>query len=426
MGLANARKIAVNALCRVEQDKAYSNLVLNQILSGSGEISKKDKALASVIFYGVLDRKITLDYILNKLSKTPVKKMQCFTKQALRSGLYQILYMDKIPHSAAVNETVSLVKHSKEQRNSGFVNAVLRAALNQNIQLPKGSDIHALSVRYSVPAYIVTGFLKDYSAETTEKILASFLEPAPLYIKVNTLKVTVEELISLLGEQGISSEPFGIEGCLKISGGIDIKNNTFYKNGYFYAEDISSQKAALSLGAQKNQRVLDVCAAPGSKTFTVAIAMENSGEIVSCDLYDSRVRLIESSAKRLGLNIVKAMKNDACVYSENMGTFDRILCDVPCSGWGVIRRKPEIKYKQPEDYGQLEGIQYTILCASSKYLKKGGRLVYSTCTLRKDENENIVNRFLKENSDFVILEQETAMPFSGGADGFYHAVLEKR
>lgn len=422
--MANARKIAVKALLRVEQDGAYSNLILGQMLEES-DASKEDKALASALFYGVLDRKITLDFYIDKLSKLSCKKLQPLTRQVLRIGIYQLYYMDKIPHSAAVDEAVKLIKRSGESRNSGYVNAVLRSAVKERPNLPAGKDLYSLSIKYSCPSWILSDIIADYGVETAEEILKVFLLPAKLTLRVNSVKISCDELFEKLLEIGACPEKTDIENSLVIKGGIDFSRNDLYKSGFFHIQDLSSQKCALSLGVKPGDRVLDVCASPGGKTFTIAENMNNDGEVVSCDVYDNKVSLIESGAKRLGLTCIKPVINDATRYNRALGKFDAVLCDVPCSGFGVIRRKPEIKYKPNDDFGELGDIQYRILCVSSRYVKNGGRLVYSTCTLRKAENDRIIEKFLSDNNDFTCESMHTNMP-SVYSDGFFHAVLVRK
>ena len=339
--MANARKTAVKALLKIEQDSAYSNITLNSVFKES-EFSSADKALISALVYGVLDRKITLDYVLSRFMKTPVKKTAPFTLMVLRTALYQIMYMDKIPQSAAVNEAVKLIKTSKENRNSGFVNAVLRAVLRAEKLLPEGDSINELSIRFSCPELIVKSFFEDYGKENTKKLLESSLETPPLTVRVNTAKTDAESLKQSFLDDGIACESADIDNCLYFPKGFDVQNNESYKKGYFYVQDTASQKAVSVLSPQKNTRVLDMCAAPGGKSFTMANLMENKGELIACDLYEARVKLIADSAKRLGLDIIHPAVCDATEYNENLGLFDCILCDVPCSGLGVLRRKPEI------------------------------------------------------------------------------------
>lgn len=418
--MANARKTAVKVLVKIEKEGAYSNLAVAEGLK-TAELNPQDKALATALIYGVLDRKITLDFILSKFLKTPVLKTEPFTLAVLRTALYQIKYMDKIPESAAVNEAVKIMKSSKFSRNSGFVNGVLRSVLRTEILLPEGDTAEDLSVKYSCPLWIVESFLEDYGLEDTKALLEESLKPAGTVLRINTQKADAEMIKKELGDT-----PFTQNGnAIELVKGIDISKSPLYKKGLAYVQDYASQRAVETLSPKANDRVLDMCSAPGGKAFTMANLMENKGEIVACDLYPHRVELIEKSARRLGLGIINTKVLDATKFDENLGQFDCVLCDVPCSGLGVIRRKPEIKYTKADDFEELEKIQFSIVKNAVKYLKKGGKLLYSTCTLRKAENEKLVNSLKKEYNDLCLISEKTFMPHKDGADGFYCALFKK-
>lgn len=414
--MANARKTAVKVLVKIEKEGTYSNLGVAEALKNS-ELNPQDKSLATAIVYGVLDRKITLDYILSKFLKTPINKTEPFTLMVLRSALYQIKYMDKIPESAAVNEAVKIMKSSKFSRNAGFVNGVLRSVLRTDVEIPKSDNAEDLSVRYSCPLWIVESFLKDYGLADTKAFLEESLKPAPTVLRINTVKADIAE---------IEKEYEIKDNSIELNKGIDISNSELYKKGFVYAQDYASQKAVEVLSPEAGDRVLDVCAAPGGKSFTMANLMGNKGEIIACDLYPHRVELIERTAKRLGLDIIKTAVADATRYNPKLGEFDCVLCDVPCSGLGVIRRKPEIKYNALPCLEELKNIQLSILRNAVKYLKKGGKLLYSTCTLRREENEKLVISFQKEYNDLCKVYEHTFMPHKDGTDGFYCALFEKR
>ena len=416
MFMANARKTAVKVLVKIEKEGTYSNLGVAEALKNS-ELNLQDKSLATAIIYGVLDRKITLDYILSKFLKTPINKTEPFTLMVLRSALYQIKYMDKIPESAAVNEAVKIMKSSKFSRNAGFVNGVLRSVLRTDVEIPKGDSAEDLSVRYSCPLWIVESFLKDYGLADTKALLEESLKPAPTVLRINTVKADISE---------IEKEYEIKENSIELTKGIDISNSELYKKGLVYAQDYASQRAVEILSPKSGDRVLDVCSAPGGKAFTMANLMGNKGEILACDLYPHRVELIERTAKRLGLDIIKTAVADATRYNPKLGEFDCVLCDVPCSGLGVIRRKPEIKYNALPCLEELKNIQLSILRNAVKYLKKGGKLLYSTCTLRREENEKLVISFQKEYNDLCKVYEHTFMPHKDGTDGFYCALFEKR
>lgn len=416
MFMANARKTAVKVLVKIEKEGTYSNLGVAEALKNS-ELNLQDKSLATAIIYGVLDRKITLDYILSKFLKTPINKTEPFTLMVLRSALYQIKYMDKIPESAAVNEAVKIMKSSKFSRNAGFVNGVLRSVLRTDVEIPKGDSAEDLSVRYSCPLWIVESFLMDYGLADTKALLEESLKPAPTVLRINTVKADISE---------IEKEYEIKENSIELTKGIDISNSELYKKGLVYAQDYASQRAVEILSPKSGDRVLDLCSAPGGKAFTMANLMGNKGEILACDLYPHRVELIERTVKRLGLDIIKTAVADATRYNPKLGEFDCVLCDVPCSGLGVIRRKPEIKYNALPCLEELKNIQLSILKNAVKYLKKGGKLLYSTCTLRREENEKLVISFQKEYNDLCKVYEHTFMPHKDGTDGFYCALFEKR
>ncbi len=423
--MSNARKIAANALLRVERDKAYSNIVINEEIKNA-TLSRQDAALATRIFYGVLERKITLDYYIRALSTQSLSKVSPLALQVLRCGVFQILYMDKIPNSAAVNESVNIIKKSKESRASGYVNAVLRGIIRNVPKLPNTDSPHGLSVNFSCGEELVKFYIKDYGIEETEKFLSSALDSSKIYLRVNPLKNSTQELIDLLSAQGISAYKTEIEYSLCAEDVGAIESNSLYKEGRFHVQDISSQMCADFLDAQSGQSVIDLCAAPGGKTFTICENMNNIGKIISCDLHGQRVELIADGAKRLGLDIISPKVMDATLYNEDLSeSFDRVLCDVPCSGSGVIGRKPDIKYKDFSDLAELSNIQLKILENGFKYLKCSGKLVYSTCSILKQENEEVVSAFLKNNPNAKVLKMHTFLPQNDNTDGFFACVIQK-
>ena len=419
--MANARKVAVLTLGKIFVDGAYSNIAVNSYLK-EADLTPTDKSFATALIYGVLDRKITLDYVISSFLKTSIKKLSPFTLNVLRTALFQIMFMDKIPESAAVNEAVKLIKKSKESRNSGFVNAVLRNVLRADNLLPTGDTIKELSVIYSCPESIIESFINDYGKETAVILLNEALKPAPLTVRVNTVKTDIQTFINEMPE-AVAVKP---EGAVVINKGIDINSNDLFKKGHFHVQDTASQTAVSVLSPKAGDRVLDMCAAPGGKSFSMALLMENKGEIISCDIYDHKCELIKKSANRLGLDIIKPTAQDGTVYNADLGEFDCVLCDVPCSGLGIIRRKPDIKYKDFSEFDSLLPIQKAILNNAKNYVKTGGKLLYSTCTLRKSENEDVVNEFLAQNADFKLEYSHTFMPHIDGTDGFFCALMIKK
>lgn len=443
--MKTARHTAVQALVKVNQDGGYSNLVLDNLLSGS-ELAPRDKAFCTALFYGVLERRITLDAVLQKYCRQPLKKLMPQVRELLRVAVYQIIYLD-VPSSAAVNESVELSKKMKCGHASAFINGVLRSFLRDGGNLdgilpPRETDEAAwLSLNYSAPLWLVQLWLADYGAEQAEGILSAAVNRPPLYLRVNTTKNNPEELAEALRKKGMEVVLRGdIGNCLEVDKTGEIDYPVLYKRGHFTVQDISSQLAVQAVQAQPGMRCLDVCAAPGGKSFTLAQLMENTGEIVASDLHEFKSKLIREGAKRLGLGIITTAVGDASVYNEKLGLFDRVLCDVPCSGLGIIRRKPEIRYKDPDELAGLPEMQYKILENSSKYVKVGGALLYSTCTLRRAENDALVQRFLHEHPEFAPKPlpqhiqalagvsgayQVTLLPEQLNSDGFFFASLER-
>ncbi len=417
--MKNARTVAVDALLQTERSGAYSNLAINDVLANCG-LEKRERALASALFFGVLERKMTLDYYIAGLL-TKKGRIHCFTRQVLRCALYQMLYMDKIPNSAAVNEAVKMMKASKRHSETGFVNALLRKASNGLPQLPDDATL-----KYSAPLWLVESLYKDYGKEDADKFLENSLLTPPLYIRVNTLKITRDQLCELLLQKGIKVQKCAMDDALLLCGYSGAENEEYYKKGYYYFQDLASQTCVSKIGLKPEESLVDLCAAPGGKSFTAAQYLQNKGKILSCDLHEHRVELISKSAQRLGISCIECKQMDATI-NHDIGVFDAVLCDVPCSGLGVIARKPDIKYKDPKEFCDIEKIQKQILNTAANYVKSGGRLIYSTCTLRKAENEDVVEGFLREHKDFEIgVSPKTYFPHKDGTDGFFIAVLVKK
>lgn len=401
--MANSRKTAFKVLLKIEQDGAYSNIALNNAVK-EGELTPLDAAFTSALVYGVLERKITLDYIIKQYSKIPLRKIELKTKIILRLGLLQMAFMDKVPESAAVNESVKLAKQQKLQKSSGFINAILRSFARDNCKV-KYPDIknkaEYYSVKYSCPQPLVKLWLESYGEENAKGILEKLSGRPNIYARVNTLRTTAEKLIDALADDKVKAEKVDFpENSVRLADTGSIERLKAYKGGLFHIQDLSSQLCAYFLSAEMGQTVLDICSAPGGKTFTTAEYMHNSGKIIACDMYEHKLKLIEKGAKRLGIDIVETCLRDGSSDENPLPMADRILCDVPCSGLGVLSRKPEIRYKDDLIDTNLADIQYKILCESAKYLKKGGKLVYSTCTLNPQENNKNTAKFLAEHSDF--------------------------
>lgn len=431
----SVRQNAMEILLNMQRNCAYSNLALDAKLNSS-KTAGADSAFLTALVYGTLERLITIDYNLSLYLKQPLKKLKPEVITALRIGTYQILFMDKVPERAAVNESVKLVKNNKSAFASGFVNAVLRNVAKNGIKYPETqNEIYNMSVRFSFPEWIVKLFSDSYGKETAFNILDALSNKASLYIRVNTQKCTVQELKEELEKENIECRTVdGVENALELVNPGAVEKIKAYKDGLFHVQDLSSQLCCAALAPKAGERVFDMCAAPGGKSFTLAEMMEGEGELLSFDIYDSRLSLIESGAKRLSLSNIKVSANDASKYDSSLGEADKVLCDVPCSGLGIIRRKPEIRYKKPSDIDKLPSIQYDILCACIQYVKLGGKLVYSTCSLNPAENAEVCERFLKEHNNFKVVstlenldnryatgEFLTLMPHLNGTDGFFIA-----
>lgn len=399
--MGNARKVVVRLLTKLDENSAYSNILLDDCLE-KGDLSPQDKKFASALFYGVLERQLTLDEIIKEYSKNPANRLNNDIRNILRSGIYQLKFMDSVPDSAAVDEAVKLAKKNRNPAAAGFVNGLLRNYIRAEKPLPKRDDKYEqMSLDYSCPLWLVKKWCSEYGEKTCKSMLETSLGQAPATVRINSVFHTVSDTLDMLSADGVTFEKNEIiDNCYNVclSGGIEHTNA--YKNGRLHVQDLSSQLCCAALEPKENDVILDLCSAPGGKAFTIAERMKNHGEVHAFDLHNNRVKLINSGAKRLGLTCVTAQVNNAKVFNDEMPVADKILCDVPCSGLGVIRRKPEIKYKAPEDFQKLPEIQYEILKTSSRYLKAGGILVYSTCTLSRAENDCVADRFIAENPDF--------------------------
>lgn len=442
--MANPRTIAFGILYKIQTENAYSNILLNQEIKAN-QLNKLDAAFVSALVYGVLERQITLDYILKQYSKLPVRKIEKKTLIVLRMGILQMLFMDKVPESAAVNESVKLAKKKGLVKSSGFINGILRSITRAEVKYTLPDEIHTqayLSVTYSCPEQLVSLWLNAYGYENTMGILRSLSGRPPLTVNVNTLKFTKEQVIHQLETENIrvTSVPF-LENALQIANTGSIENLQAYQKGGIFVQDGASQLCAALLNPVPGDTVLDVCSAPGGKAFASAIRMENKGRVYAYDLYEHKIKLIKNTAERLGISILYAKTRDAQTDTQPLPAANKVLCDVPCSGYGILRRKPEIRYKTDTIIDNIQDIQYHILCNSSKYTAIGGVLVYSTCTLNPAENGDNADRFLREHPNFepVALHlpegiargidepenQLTLFPHITGTDGFFIAVFQR-
>lgn len=398
------RKLAFDLLQKLEKNRQFSNIALDRALLSYDDMSAADKGLAAALLYGVTERRITLDYQISRRTERQLKDIDLPALTAIRMGLYQLIYMDRIPPHAAINESVELCP----KKSSGFVNAILRSyTRNPSLLLPeKNGDIaEYLSVKHSVGLPLVRKFISVFGETRADSILASFNKPAKTTVSVNTLKISRDDLSKKI--EGSTPTEFSKNG-LHVKG--SVRELFGFDSGLFFVQDEASQICVEALGAKAGERVMDICSCPGSKSFGAAVSMNNQGEIFSFDLHEKKLPLIVSGAERLGINIIKTAPCDGRVFlPEFEETADRVLCDVPCSGFGVLSKKPELRYKDPKESEALPSIQLAILENACRYVKKGGTLVYSTCTLFPEENEKNVERFLARHKEFRL------SPFSVGA-----------
>ena len=411
-----ARQLAVKVLYEIDKNGAYTGIELKKQLSSS-ELSAVDKAFATELVYGVVKNRTRIDYIISKYSKQKLKKISEWILNILRIGIYQLIFLDKVPQSAAVNESVKLAKRYGHAASSGFVNGVLRnVSRNGDVNYPSGREYY--EVYYSHPKWLVDMLFEQYG-EDAKTIIENNNKVPDTTIRTNVLKTTSDELSSYLSGKNIIVNKTDETNVLSISGYGDISNLDEYKNGLFTPQGISSYITAKTLDPKENEVVLDLCSAPGGKTTAMAELSSDKAKIFAFDLYDHKKTLIENNCKRLGIKNVEVAVADATQIMDNfVGKADRVLADVPCSGLGIIRKKPDIKWnKDTTDFDGIIKIQKQILNNASKYLKKGGTLVYSTCTLNKAENKDVVNDFATKNG-FKIDFMKTFLP-SGEYDGFY-------
>lgn len=430
-----ARRTAALALVHQEQS-GYSNLVLAGALEKHA-LPPRDKAFVTALFYGVTERLLTLDWCLERCLSKPMKKLDPQVRAVLRIGLYEARYMGT-PPAVAVSEAVALCRALKKSSAAGLVNAVLRRALEQHPeQVQFGDEAERLSVLYSVGLPVVRLLLREYPAQC-EKILQACFVPAPTALRCNTLRTDVRGLCGALEAEGVKAREGALPGAVLAHFCGSPAATKAFAQGLYHVQGQASQLAALSLGARPGETVLDLCAAPGGKTLLLAQEMKGEGRLVSCDAAPGRLPLIEKAVKRCGFTNVTVRQNDAAVYDPAFQGADRVLVDAPCSGLGIMAKKPDIRYKTLEGAEQLHALQLKILSASARYVKKGGRLVYSTCTVDPAENQQVVRAFLAAQPGFRLapaypappgaLNEEhmlTLLPGFCGPDGFFIAALER-
>lgn len=414
-----AREIALNVLNKYEKDKTYINLELKKALDGAEPL---EKALATELIYGVVRYRSNLDYIRNCFSKLKENKLTDSVKNILRMGIYQIMYLNKIPDSAACNECVKLAYKYANKGAIGYINAVLRSVTREktNIKYPEDKKEY-LMAKYSFPKEIADIFVSDFGIDNAEEIMALSNKNKGITIRPNLLKISKQQFADLLESSGAEFIDDGNIFVVKNFAHIKIPG---FDDGIYTIQDKASVEVAELLNPKPSESVLDVCAAPGGKSCVMAQLMKNKGEIISCDLYEHRVKLIENTAARLGVDIIRPKVNNGEIYNaEFEEKFDKILVDAPCSGLGVISKKPDIKWAT-QDFDSLHNLQYNILENSVKYLKNGGSIVYSTCTINSKENGAVVNRILENNKHLTKKNEIQLLPCEHH-DGFYMCKIVK-
>lgn len=429
----DSRTAALEGLIRCRRDGAWSGAAMDTIIK-KNSLDRREAALASRLCLGVLQNEKLCDYYIDSFCTS---KLEPVVRDILRLGTYQILFLDRIPAHAAVSESVELCRAKGHARAGGLVNAVLRRISEGKLpEIPGEGTAAYLSVRYSHPLWLCEYLCREKGYAFAEAFLASNNLPAKLSLQVNTLKVGVQDYVRALERAGIVFREIGPAGCLELEGG-QASSLPGYEEGLFYVQDRAARTAVEIAAPEPGMKVLDACACPGGKSFAAAIRMHNRGSILSCDIHEKKLGLLENGAKRLGIGIVTAKAMDARTFDPALENgFDLVIADVPCSGLGVIAKKPEIRRKEPESLRALPEIQYAILENLSSYVRPGGILLYATCTILHEENEDVVQRFLNAHDSFAAegfaaggissgSGMYTFWPHTDGTDGFFAARMRK-
>ena len=435
---STARDVALRALVACERQGAWSDGFLKKEIGNAG-LDGRDAALATRLCFGVQQNRMLLDFWLSNLSKIPLAKMEPAVRSILRLGAYQILFLDRVPDHAAVNQAVEQArKNSRNPRSAGLVNGILRSLIRQKSELPQPPD---LSTRYSHPQWLVEAFSRRLPPEEVEDLLRADNSEPPTCIQINTCKVGTPVIIEALRQEGMTVSPHPwLPDCLLLQGTGNLEQSAAFQRGWFYVQDAAAKLAVLAADPRPGMEVLDACAAPGGKSFATAIAMDNQGRVISCDIHPHKQILLQRGAERLGLPIIQPEVLDGKDCKEDfLNKFDLVIADVPCSGLGIIRKKPDIRYKDPEPLAGLPKVQSAILENVSRYVRPGGVLLYATCTLLERENEEIVAAFLEKRKDFTLEKFQlpgpfglcadgmlTCWPHRHGTDGFFFAKLRRR
>ena len=429
----SVRELVLDILMEVNEKEQYSHLVIREVLNKYQYLEKQERAFLTRLAEGTIEHMLEMDFIINSFSKVKVKKMKPLIRNLLRMSVYQLKYMDSIPDAAVCNEAVKLARKRGFGQLRGFVNGVLRniARELEHLQYPdeKLEPVRFLEVTYSVPSWMAEQWIADYGYAQTKGICESFLQERPITIRTNLTKTTPEELKQRLVSEGVTvKEIEKLSYAFEISGYDYLQALPSFDEGLFYVQDVSSMMVAEIAAPEKNSYIIDVCAAPGGKSSHVAEKMEGTGMVEARDLTEYKVSLIEENIERHGLENMSAVQMDATVYDEvSKEKADVLICDLPCSGLGVMGKKTDIRYKMTsEKQADLVALQRQILDTVYTYVKKGGCLVYSTCTIHKGENEGNVEWFIKKHPEFDVLSCEQMFPGKEYHDGFFIAKLRRK
>lgn len=430
-GSISGRELVLEILLQITRDGEYCHIALKNVLDQYQYLDKKERAFITRVVDGTLERMIEIDYIINQFSKVKVNKMKPVIRTILRSAVYQLKYMDSVPDSAVCNEAVKLAAKRGFTNLKGFVNGVLRNISRNLAAVTYPSEeqpVYRLSVRYSIPEWILNQWLTVYDKVTVCAMAEEFLKEKPLTVRCNLEKIGKEELIQILENEGVTVEEVpGLPYALYLSGFDYLAGLTSFQKGYYQVQDISSMQVAEWAAVKEDDYIIDVCAAPGGKAIHIAENLKGTGHVEARDLTDYKVGLIQENITRSGLLNIEAVRQDAAVMDvKSIKEADVVIADLPCSGLGVLGKKPDLKYKMTEDIQkELVMLQRRILSTVQAYVKPGGRLLYSTCTIHRGENEENAKWFAREYPQFELIEQKQMLPGRDPGDGFYIAMFER-
>lgn len=427
----NERELVLDMLLQITREGEYSHIVIKNVLDKYQYLDKRERAFITRVVNGTLERMIEIDYIINQFSKVKVNKMKPLIRTILRSSVYQMKYMDSVPDSAICNEAVKLAGKRGFVNLKGFVNGVLRN-ISRNldkINYPDAKDkVSYISVKYSLPEWLVKQWLQVYDEETVKKIGNAFLEEKPLTVRFNEHKIKKADLIELLKKEGVTvGEVSEVPCALYLSGYDHLSALPSFCEGLYQVQDLSSMQVALWSEVKEGDQVLDVCAAPGGKSIHIAELLNGTGHVEARDLTEYKVDLIRENIERSGLTNIEAVCQDATVYDpDKKESADIVIADLPCSGLGVLGKKPDLRYKMGEKTeADLVELQRKILSVVKDYVKPDGKLLYSTCTIHRGENEENVEWFLKAYPEFELVKDKQMIPGKDAGDGFYIAILKR-